>query len=265
MKVIEIGDIHGRDTWKYIVDKELKDLDTKKDKIVFIGDYLDSHDRSCNGLVQTRNYANIIKFKEEYPELVELLFGNHEFHYLRVCTSPYSGFQSVYSEGFRDMLEHHITIRDHKMVYATNGFLFSHAGISTVWCKSVGIDLTDISDVDLADQINDLFYYTPKVFDFTMGRNFDHYGDDTTQTPIWIRKHSLFQSAPSQFSQVVGHTPQPKINREIMQADPITLKENQLIFTDTIHKYGGKKDSQYLKIEFDDNREHDPIIEYKTL
>jgi len=38
MKTIFIGDIHGQDTWKKIVESE------NPDRVVFIGDYFDSFD-----------------------------------------------------------------------------------------------------------------------------------------------------------------------------------------------------------------------------
>ncbi len=265
MKVVSIGDLHGRDTWKYIVNKEIGELDPQKDKIVFMGDYLDSLDPKLNGLKQTRNYSDIIKFKEDNKEMVELLFGNHEYHYLRVCPNPYSGYQPVYSEGFREMLEHQITKGNHKMIYGVENFLFSHAGLSLIWCKNNNIDYKDSDRESLVNEINDLFYFTPYVFNFATGRNLSSYGDDVTQSPIWIRRSSLYQSAPLDYSQVVGHTPQKAMNREILQRDPVSWVENQLIFTDTIHNYGGKKDSEYLKIEFSDNVDNQPIIEYKKL
>jgi hypothetical protein len=256
MKVIAIGDTHGRDVWKKIVNKELQE---GVDKIIFIGDYLDSLDPKLNGLVQTRNFSDIMEFRLTNPELTECLFGNHEFHYLSCCRSPYSGFQGTYSEFFRDMLESSINKRHLKMMVHINGYLFSHAGLSEIWCKNNDIDVENLSPDVLCDTINDLLYYTPRVFEFTMGRNFSDYGDDVTQSPIWIRRASLFQSAPLHYSQVVGHTPQKKMNRDLLQSD------KELIFIDTIH--GGKSytNSEYLKITFDDSGLTPPITEYKKL
>lgn len=39
MKIVAIGDIHGRDIWEDIVKKE-----HDADKIVFVGDYFDTRD-----------------------------------------------------------------------------------------------------------------------------------------------------------------------------------------------------------------------------
>ncbi len=43
-----IGDLHGRDCWKWIVETE------KADRYVFIGDYFDSFD--IPGLLQMHNF-----------------------------------------------------------------------------------------------------------------------------------------------------------------------------------------------------------------
>ena len=56
-KNIYIGDIHGRDIWKEIVEQH-KDADN----IVFIADYFDSFD--IPGTVQLRNARDIVEFKK---------------------------------------------------------------------------------------------------------------------------------------------------------------------------------------------------------
>ena len=52
MKNIYIGDIHGRDTWKQIVDEH-----DDADNIVFIADYFDSF--NISGTVQLHNIKEI--------------------------------------------------------------------------------------------------------------------------------------------------------------------------------------------------------------
>ena len=51
-KLVAIGDIHGRDIWKQIVDQE------QPDTVVFVGDYFDSFD--IPGKAQIDNFKNII-------------------------------------------------------------------------------------------------------------------------------------------------------------------------------------------------------------
>ena len=46
MKVIAIGDVHGRSEWKQIADLAIlattHNLDTEYDEYIFLGDYVDS-------------------------------------------------------------------------------------------------------------------------------------------------------------------------------------------------------------------------------
>jgi hypothetical protein len=67
----------------------------------------------------------------------------------------------------------------------------------------------------IADQINDMSKYRPKIFLF-YGR--DPYGDNLYQTPIWIRPKSLmnvnYDTLRKEVIQVVGHTVQSQIDIE---------------------------------------------------
>ena len=74
MKTVFIGDTHGRDLWKQIVEVE-----SDADKIIFLGDYFDSFDIS--GVVQLHNFNEIVEFKKNSDKEIVLLFGNHDHHY----------------------------------------------------------------------------------------------------------------------------------------------------------------------------------------
>jgi hypothetical protein len=63
----------------------------------------------------------------------------------------------------------------------------------------------------LETAINALFLSRPQAFDFTTGANYDMYGDDVTQTPIWVRPNSLLEDRVPGYIQVVGHTQQRHI------------------------------------------------------
>ena len=68
MKTIIIGDIHGRDTWKQIVEQE-----QDAHRIVFLGDYFDSFD--IKGVEQLHNFNEIIKFWKN-RENADIINGN---------------------------------------------------------------------------------------------------------------------------------------------------------------------------------------------
>jgi predicted MPP superfamily phosphohydrolase len=84
MKHIAIGDLHGRDTWQQVNTKLY-------DKVIFLGDYVDSH--TLSDLVILENLKKIIALKKRPPEKVVLLLGNHDAHYLHYPRFECSGFR----------------------------------------------------------------------------------------------------------------------------------------------------------------------------
>ena len=75
MKIIALGDTHGRNYWQHIVSKN-----ADADKFVFIGDYFDSKE-DISPESQILNFERIIEFKKSNHDKVILLFGNHDYHY----------------------------------------------------------------------------------------------------------------------------------------------------------------------------------------
>ena len=69
MKILVLGDIHGRTIWKDIIEKE------SPDKIIFLGDYVSTHD-NISADQQLSNLNNILDYKEESSDKVILLRGN---------------------------------------------------------------------------------------------------------------------------------------------------------------------------------------------
>jgi hypothetical protein len=199
MKILALGDTHGRTVWKTFAEKEDFDL------LLFVGDYFDTHD-DITPRQQIDNFKDIIRYKEQQAGKVVLLFGNHDFHYLKSASHPYSGFQRRYKGEISALLHDAIDNGLLQMCFVQEGFLFSHAGVTRTWCAAHGIALQQLENA-----INALFLSNPNAFDFTPGHNFDMYGDDITQTPIWVRPNSLRKDRVPGFIQVVGHTQQRSI------------------------------------------------------
>ena len=200
MKTVVLGDIHGRSIWKPILEKE-SDADT----VVFIGDYFDSFD--IPGLEQLQNFEEIIKYKEESGKEVVMLVGNHDHHYFpEIGYTGTSGFQSKMYTSISNSINYY---RKHlQMCYAQGEYLFSHAGISVSWLKNVFKKDWTVDNV--VEKVNELFLHKPRWFNFS---GLDPYGDDTYQTPIWIRPRSLKIANNNtklykKYIQVVGHTHQ---------------------------------------------------------
>lgn len=194
MKTVFIGDPHGRDTWKIIIEKE------QPDHIVFMGDYFDSFD--IGAVEQMHNFTEIIQYKESTPNVhVIMLIGNHDTHYFTGDNGT-AGFQHSMYYPIHELVEankHHL-----QMAYQYKDYLCSHAGISPEWLENCGWD----GQESIVRFVNQVWKHQPDRFKF---KGFNAYGDDTFQTPVWIRPRSLQLACKDhwikkEYVQIVGHT-----------------------------------------------------------
>jgi predicted phosphodiesterase len=205
MTIIAIGDIHGREEWKQIVQQE-----PDADKLVFIGDYFDTF-APISPKAQHDNFLQILALKKQKPKQVVLLLGNHDYHYLSVAGETYSGYQPVLKMLVEADLKAAIDEQLLQVCLAHQQWLFSHAGISRTWCKQHQID-ERLPAPQFQDSVNHLLLAKPQAFAFTMGPNHSPYGDDLCQGPLWIRPNSLRKDAIADYAQVVGHTQQAQLS-----------------------------------------------------
>lgn len=195
MKIIAIGDTHGRVLWKEIVQKE-----RDADKIIFIGDYFDTHhDISVDQ--QIENFKEILEFKKNNMNQVELLLGNHDFHYLKGAQESYSGYQQMRFIDINEVLEPSVQKELVKMCYTHENYVFTHAGVTKTWCNDNNIDITN-----LQESINTELLTKPSAFRFMYGSNYSRTGNDVTQPPIWVRIPSLIKDKLDDMVFVIGHT-----------------------------------------------------------
>lgn len=225
MKIVAIGDIHGRSEWKKIVEKE-KDAD----KIIFIGDYFDTH-QSISANKQIQNFKDILKFRNDNYNQVVLLLGNHDYHYLPGVPEHYSGYNYKYANEIQEVLKENLNKLG--VVYQYEDILFSHAGITQTWFNSLVL----IPQQSIDTSINVKFNFLPEILRFSPGINNDGTGDDITQSCIWVRPKSLMEDALPNFKQVVGHTMRQ------MEIDIYSEGDRKLAFIDALHL------DQYLIIE----------------
>ena len=91
MKVLVIGDIHGRKFWRKTIANNID----KVDKIIFLGDYLDPYPKEiqetpelmeCKSFDDVDSLLNLLKdiiyLKKNEPEKYILLTGNHSDSYI---------------------------------------------------------------------------------------------------------------------------------------------------------------------------------------
>lgn len=202
MKTLVIGDLHGLNVWKSVIEYE------KPDKVVFLGDYFDSFHIKCED--QINNFLDLVALKESGLMEVVLLIGNHDVHYLPyIKDTMTAGFQTKYKfmlNGVLDKNKHHLSI-----AHRIGNILMTHAGIGLEFLNK---NLPDWNSENLVDLLEDLFKYKPNAFLFNGS---DPYGDDTCQTPLWIRPKSLMSvnkgsELHKKFVQVFGHTQVVKVD-----------------------------------------------------
>jgi hypothetical protein len=212
MKLIAIGDIHGRDYWKQIVDQE-----QDADMFVFVGDYFDSF--TIKGPDQINNFLDIVEFKKTTNKEVILLIGNHDYHYYPgIEDNGTSGYQTLMAPSIKHVIDNN---KQHlQAAYQVGEFIFTHAGLSSEWLDD-NIVMWDVPN--LAMYVNDLFYYQPQKLAYRSYKQVGDkvygvggYGNETFQGPIWIRPKALMaanrDTLRNQIIQVVGHTPQDTID-----------------------------------------------------
>lgn len=225
MKILVLGDIHGRTIWKDIIEKE------NPDKIIFLGDYVSTHD-NISADQQLSNLNNILNYKEESSDKVILLRGNHDTQHLGYYWAECSGWdpkiwqymsESNFKERFLKLTQW-IHIDDDLKV------IFSHAGISSIWMNN--------SDIDSVYDINKL--EPSELFGFTPDSPYDYYGNSITQPPTWIRPQTLCKCNIRGWDQVVGHTP---VIQDIANIKRVTKKNKNIWLCDALGL------SQYLIIE----------------
>jgi hypothetical protein len=223
MKIIGLGDTHGRTIWKEIVGKE-----SDADKIVFIGDYFDTHE-NVSPQQQIDNFKEIIEYKKQNKDKVILLIGNHDFHYIKGIGETYSGYQAAKAIDIGELL--HLALSEDlmQMCYVHLDYVFTHAGVTKTWASRNDIDV----DTNLEESINELFKFKPRSFCFTMGDNFSQTGNDISQTPIWVRPQALVHDMIDNVRCVVGHTTVNELS---------IMEKERLILIDSLWK------GEYLSI-----------------
>lgn len=224
MKIGVIPDVHGCIAWKKNVEK-FKDCD----KIVFLGDYVDSFNDDERGLKALENMKDIVSFAKS-DSRVTLLVGNHDFENYWFRCGKCSGFQLDYYLVYNKFFEENADL--FKIAVDYDGWVFSHAGFTRTWYEETVKALKSrIGNFEFPDSpvefVNQLLK-SKNVSCFTFSRwDLTGYGDSRYQSPLWVRPNALFRDFL--FSkQVIGHT-------ETRSGEPLFIKngELQIVMCDT--------------------------------
>jgi len=194
MKILTIGDVHGRNYWK--------DIDPLKyDLIIFVGDYTDSF--TLGNLEIKKNLLDIIEFAKTNSDKVILLLGNHDLPYFWGEAHNISGFRP---EAIWDL---NIIFRENRKLFKTahqiDNYIWTHAGIHEGWYKKHMPDAIKKYELtgNLADQLNHLFE-----------RNFDplfaisHYrgGSAREGGPFWTDWNEMYKKPLPGYNHIFGHS-----------------------------------------------------------
>lgn len=197
MRIVFIGDTHGRDTWKKIIEKETFDL------IIFAGDYVSTHERISEEQ-QIENLKEILDYKEKNPDTVILLRGNHDLQHLGYYWAECSGLFHKVQDWMSKKKVKERFLNDTQWVYVYKNIVFSHAGISKTWLNSLKLeDKSNLNNINLLTPSED--------FGFLPDSPWDYSGNSITQSCVWIRPQALIKDALEGYTQIVGHTPVAKI------------------------------------------------------
>lgn len=194
MKILVLGDIHGRMCWNDIINLE------KPDKTIFLGDYVSTHD-DITDEQQCMNLEDILNHKEDNPDKVILLRGNHDIQHLGYHWAECSGYFPKVANWLSESYMKGRFLKLTQWIHIEDDVIFSHAGISKVWWTY--LNLGEPTKENLL-KINEL--EPSPLFGFTPDRMSDYYGDSYSQPCTWIRPMSLAQNHIEGWDQVVGHT-----------------------------------------------------------
>jgi hypothetical protein len=200
--LLSIGDIHGKDTWKNFLfgsvdtfnelfqseSTEWAHIDywdsvdsaptiLRYDKIIFIGDYVDSFTIASDSIL--KNLQDLIACKRLFPDKIILLLGNHDIQYItgRYC----SGFRAEMETDLKELFHLHADLfqlaYEHEFKHefkGSNKFIWTHAGVTQqwydefiFWCKAnTALDLDNESaNLSLSEQLNIAWKYKiPSLF-----------------------------------------------------------------------------------------------------
>ena len=169
MKILVIGDVHGRNFWRKAIDSNIG----KVDKVIFLGDYLDPYQdeidenpelMECSNFRDSQNLLslldNIISLKKNEPDKYILLTGNHTDSYIwskfhAATRTDYINWEK-YHKFFLQNLEYF------NLVWIEDNVIFSHAGISEGWANEFLYHYMDY-DENVSLEKNSLVFETAIV------------------------------------------------------------------------------------------------------
>ena len=190
-KILIVPDVHGRSFWH-----KAEELIDEVDKVVFLGDYLDpySHEGISFDLA-LEEFNKILEFKKEYPDLITLLVGNHDMHYIIKDFMDCSRRNTDMLDQLHKLYNSNLDLFN--LIHIEDDCLFSHAGVYKGWMDKYEFTLEDLNLKTF------LGSHWPALEDLSMYRG----GYNFVGSCVWadIRESVKNELFPG-YKQVVGHT-----------------------------------------------------------
>ncbi|MDR2680719.1 MAG: metallophosphoesterase [Tannerella sp.] len=196
-EILIVPDVHGRKFWKPALDY--------KGEVIFLGDYTDPY--PAEGITDEdawQNMLQIVDFKQQNPDRITLLVGNHELHYYDRKFQA-GRFEKQYYEKYHDILTGEKTAGLFRLCRKIDNYLFIHAGITKGWYDLHKKDFLPLGD-DLETQLNQLF--VQKIVSFYEA-SFERGGWDNYGSPLWADIHEYDDETEpfdKDIIQIIGHT-----------------------------------------------------------
>jgi predicted phosphodiesterase len=243
MKNISIGDIHGSNKWKLLlfgtITPTLDEIDktiNQFDKIIFIGDYVDSFDKDNTAIID--NLLEIIDLKKKYKDKVVLLWGNHDVYYytLNYKRDNVSGIRPEIVHELNQIFRSNYNL--FQFAYQYKNYIWTHAGIHKGWW--IHYVLPKISGKKnsrfqshleggetIADILNLMWQFEDDALFMVSPRRIKNGWGERVGSPLWADKTEIYKK-PLQINQVLGHTKQECIKT-------YTRYNNQIHFIDALN------------------------------
>lgn len=202
MKIITIPDLHGKDCWKSV------DF-SQYDKVVFLGDYVDSNSRFTIEQEIT-NLESIIELKKANPNKVELLLGNHDILYLyfEKFAKPNSYYEG--KEAFTRIYTSNKAL--FTVAYQYQNHLWTHAGVSKKWLDYYTDIISTFVKKDLLSELGQILNKMHQLHLHILATNSPLRGGIDLYGGIFSAdKSETSESIVSGLHQYVGHTKVPSI------------------------------------------------------
>ena len=203
-EILIIPDIHGREFWKEAIDKNTFE------KVIFLGDYADPYPiERITADDAIENLKSIIEYKQQNPDKVILLLGNHDLHYYskyyqKLTTATRYNPHTAISLQRLFLDNAHLFQLAYEIDFSGKHYLFSHAGITQGWLKR---NLNLIQEPD-ACHLNRLLHTNNGLETLAqVGRI--RWGAYPNGSMVWADVEELLISNPIPDTyQIVGHSMQ---------------------------------------------------------